>query len=276
MNIGAVVFDTNTLKYLERDDVRRQVQGSLRAADLGLRLSALNVLEVVKSENPRVRTRLLRIAATLTADRWVIPEPPRLLKRTGEAILAGEHGFVPDRSGLEWMLEDPERIDESHVREAQRILGVMESEWQTAHDLARATLQPMLRAKHGGDPWGSIAAFLEQQWTTVEQGDGILQSLWTLVGLPGPAPIEVLLGNEVWRLFYEAIGAVVYERTIPNKLPKPAHMADVFQLIYLAGAARRVLVTEDGGLLRVANQVLSGRYAGSRVMPPAELLVLAG
>ena len=56
---GVVILDTNALKAFEPPEVRERVSRALEAADSALWPSALNVLEIVKTENRRVRSRLL-------------------------------------------------------------------------------------------------------------------------------------------------------------------------------------------------------------------------
>jgi len=99
--------------------------------------------------------------------------------------------------------------------------------------------------------------------------------LWAGFELPAPPPFEALLQNEAWRLYFEGLGATVYERCIPNQQPRPAHVADVLQLVYLAGSLRRTIVTDDAGLRRVARAVLISRYSDASVMTTAEFLAAA-
>lgn len=128
----------------------------------------------------------------------------------------------------------------------------------------------------GGDPWGSIVEFLNHQWTRIEQLDAFFDLEWTHLGLPGDAPHAALLANEAWRLYFEGIGATVYERAVAHETPKRVHVPDVMLLPYLGGAPRRVLITDDKGLQRVASAVLLGRYPGARVMTTQQVLEAAG
>ena len=93
MNIGAIVFDTNAIKILEDEHVRSRVIASLRVVDLGVRLSAVNVLELAKTENVRVRNWLLGVADALSSDRWILPLPGVLLRLWAKRRLHRRHGF---------------------------------------------------------------------------------------------------------------------------------------------------------------------------------------
>jgi IS4 transposase len=70
----------------------------------------------------------------------------------------------------------------------------------------------------------------------------------------------------------EAYGAAVYERSVAHTMPKRAHLADLLQLVYLAGAKRRMIVTDDRSMLRVAHEVLGGRYNNAWAIHIADLL----
>lgn len=273
---SVIVFDTNSLKYLESLKDWTRVANGLRAARLEVRLSAVNVLEIVKTENARVRSRLLGTVATVLGGSHILPEPSTLLRLTAESLMEGKSGFFAPPSGLEWLVREPERIEAKHIEDARRTIAANDAVWEEAHREARKQLRRRVRAEHGHDPWGSVEAFLDQQWSRVDQLDTLMQSTWRTLGLPGDAPVRILLANEVWRMYFEALGAIIYERTIPSQLPRPAHMSDVFQLVYLSGAARRLLVTEDQGFARLASAVLLGRYPLSRVLLPSDLLDLAG
>jgi hypothetical protein len=196
-----------------------------------------------------------------------------LLRQSARALIEGHPSFTTAASGLDWLPREPERISAAQVRRAGEILQQSQQAWEVAHRKGRQLIRHRLREQYGGrDPWGSVVAFLEQQWMQPMQLDSFIEHAWRRLGLPGPAPIDALLADEGWRLYYEGIGATVYERCVPNQTMQPAHIADVLQLVYLAYAPKRVLLTNDSGLYRVAQAVLRGRYNNVRVMRPTDLL----
>ena len=270
--LGAVILDTNVVKYLEDEGTRERVVQSLAVADLRIWPSALNALEVVRHENPRARGRLLNSLRELTQQQYLLPMPLSLLKASGEALLARKMGFTTGPSHLEWLVHEPERIEERHVREAGRILDDSQRTWDEAHRAGRNAVRALLKLKGVRDPWGSAAEFLDRQWMTREHLDSYIAAFWRELKLEGEPPIEQLLTHELWRLYFEGLGATVYERTVLDQSPKPAHSADVIQLVYMAGTPKRVLVTEDGGLTRVAQSILLRRYPMTRIFTPAELV----
>lgn len=272
---GAVILDTNAIKWLETEGARQRLRASLRAADLALWPSALNALEAVATENPRVRVRLLDTLRELSPSQHLLPLPTDLLRRVGESILAGDGGFVTPESGLEWLVHEPERITDEQVPQAGEIAAHSQHVWDEGHRKARRRVREILRAEGRRDPWGDVPSFLEQVWMRPQQLDTFIEGMWREMNLPAPAPLAALLENEAWRLYLEGFGATVYEHCVPSQVPKPAHVADVVQLVYLAGASRRVFVTEEKPLTRVAMAVLPRRHALSRVMHPRDLLAAA-
>jgi hypothetical protein len=269
---GAVIVDTNVLKYLEDDDTRERVVRSLAVADLRIWPSAMNALEVVRHENPRARGRLLRSIRELIPKQFLLPMPLSLLKSSAEALLRGQKGFTTGPSHLEWLVREPERIEERHVLNAGRILDDSQRTWDEAHRAGRKAVRALLKSKGVRDPWGSAAEFLDRQWTTRAHLDSYIEAFWRELKLEGDPPIDLLLSHELWRLYFEGLGATVYERTVLNQSPKPAHSADVIQLVYMAGTPKRLLVTEDQGLTRLAQSVLLRRYPMTRILTPTELL----
>jgi hypothetical protein len=257
---GAVILDTNALKHLARPDQRERVVTGLRAADLVFIPTALNVLEVVKTENEGVRPQLLATVRDLAAGHHLLPMPTRLLSQVGKAIVEKHDRFPLDASELEWVVEHPERITNTHVTGAARILRRNQEFWDKRHRDGRRAIRDLLRAKGVRDPWGDIATFLQVQWTIPSNLDTYIEKMWAGLKLPEPVPIDDVLANETWRLYFEGVGASIYERCVLAQQPRPVHVADLLHLVYVAGWNPRILVTDDGGLRRVASAILVGRY----------------
>lgn len=190
-------------------------------------------------------------------------------------ISRGEETFEHEPSNLEWMLYEPDRITDDHVRTAATFLNTQQTDFDARHNRARKHVRDLLKVKQLGDPWGSSVRFLEEQWTTRSHLDTYIEHYWSQLELPGPAPVDAVLASEAWRLSFEGLGATVYERAVASQLVQPAHAYDIAQLVYRAGNPKRVLVTDDRGLQRVASEVLRGRYLGARVMSVSEFIAQA-
>lgn len=272
---GIVVLDTNAIKALERDETFRRVASSLRAAGLAFAPTGLNVIEIVKSENPHVRSRLLSTLAMVAGGAELIPPVLEYLALIGDAIVSG-HTYVDiPPSELEWMIYEPERITDDHVRLAQDWSRKLQEPWDRAHTRARRDVKALPKRAGTTDPWGSIPRFLDEQWTRVGQLDSFFEQYWRRMELPGSPPNEELIADEAWRLYFEGMGATIYEQAVQHEMGSKVHVPDVMLLTYLGGATARILVTEDRGLHRIASRVLVRRYSGSRVLKPSELLDLA-
>lgn len=269
---GILLLDANALWRLEESDIRQRVLRSARAADLLYRPTAVNLFEIVRTTNEKRRLRLLSIMAELADGAMVLPLPLEFLRRVGEMISRGNHTFMHQPSDHEWMLYEPERITAQVAEAAGRMLDEQQAIFDDRHNKARKHVRDLLNEKGIKVPWGSTVAFLDEQWTTRSHLDTYVEKHWEQLGLPGAAPIDAVIQNEAWRLHFEGLGATVYERAVVNQAPQPAHLSDIDQLVYMAGSPKRILVTDDGGLRRVANDVLHRRYCGSRVITVAELI----
>jgi hypothetical protein len=273
---GLVVLDTNALKYLERIEDLGAVERSLRAVGLQLAPTALNVLEVIQNRNPETRGRLLRLLARIANGRPLLPLVTYMLRQVAEALVAGAHHVLLDTSMLEWAIYEPERLTDEHVRLARDYTTKLQAPWDASHEQARKHVQALMRESRGVDPWGGIPQFLDQQWMRIEQLDAFIDATWVQLELEGKPPYAELLGDETWRLYFEGFGATIYERAFMKETPRRVHVPDVMLLAYLGGQYPRILVTGDNGLGRVGAAVLEGRYPGSRVLTPRELLELSG
>lgn len=272
---GVVVLDANAFWQLESPEVQERVVASCRAADLLFRPTAVNLFEIVQTPNPTRRSRLLGAMAAMSQERPLLPFPMECLRRVGEMISRGEETFEHEPSDFEWMLYEPDRITDDHVRNAAKLLNTQQADFDGRHKRARRHVRDLLKSKKLGDPWGSSVRFLEEQWTTKSHLDTYIEHYWSQLKLAGPAPVDAVLASEAWRLSFEGLGATVYERAVASQLVQPAHASDVAQLVYLAGNPKRVLVTDDRGLRRVATDVLSGRYAGARVISVSDFVAQA-
>ncbi len=218
-----------------------------------------------------VQARLLRSIKDVTGDLPLLPWPFQLLQQIGQAIVGGRSSFVLEPTGKEGYLDDllaAREIREEVVRFNREI----EDTFSKYHAQARQQLQAQLRSMGVKEDFGSARDFLEQQWIGSESRRIFAEVTWTALDLPGQAPVEILEQNEAWRLLLDAEGAAAYERAVAKVQPKKAHRLDVLQLVYLANAQRRVLVTADRGLVRIGEAVLRSRYANARVVSLEEMI----
>jgi hypothetical protein len=272
---GLVILDTNALKCIRRKDDLEAVERSLRSVSLELAPTALNAIEVIKNENAATRQELLSLLARIAGGRPLLPLVTDKLRQVAEALTSGKGKVQLDVSMLEWVIYEPERLTDDHVRWAGEYAAKLQAPWDTSHEKARRHLQARIRAAGGVDPWGSIPEFLDRQWMRVDQLDVFIDAMWVQLGLAGTPPYGVLLKDESWRLYFEGLGATIYERGVMKETPRRVHVPDVMMLAYLGGHDPRIMVTDDGGLRRAANAVLAGRYPGSRVLTPLQLCELA-
>ena len=272
---GKLIVDANVLGRLAEPLDRERLIASLRVADLQVWPTAVNVLEAARHRNAAIRTKLLSTVGALAAGRPVLPLPLDFLRATGRMIQRGEYAFTHVPSRLEWMVEHPQRVSDEDAVKAGEMLDEPEESFARMHQKARRELRSYLRESGIGDAWGSIPAFLENQWMSPGHIDVYFTRLWTQLGMDGEAPLGRLKSNEAWRLFFEGFGATAYERAVRSQSQQPAHLYDILQLVYMSGTAKRIFATDDRGLARVGSAVTHMRYPNSRVISTAELLAEA-
>ena len=272
---GTVVLDANALWRLEDPSVRDRVTRSLRSANLIFRPTAVNLLEVIRTKKPALRSRLLAAIGGLWNDTVVRPLPREVLALSANAMASNAPYFEWRPSGYEWILRRPDLIGAEHIAFANSYLDEAQAEFDEMHKMGRAVLRPYLKERGQRDPWGDIPTFLDLTWMRAKHLDTYIAKTWSSLGAPGKPEVGRVLRNEAWRIYYEGMGAAVYERAILAQSPSPVHLSDLRQLIYLAGSRRRILVTDDRDLARVGEAVLRGRYEGSRVIGVQAFLDLA-
>lgn len=265
MEPGLLIIDNNCYSRLMDPVALARFRANLRIADFEPQASEINLLESTAASPDAVQARLLASIRQVVGDRPLLPWPFQILKRIGEAIVAGEDGFYVEPSGKEWYLDDV--LAASALRET--ILGFnqqLEKTFSTFHATGRKGLQSRLRAKGAREDFGCAREFLERNWYESDSRRSYAEVTWNALGLPGEAPFAVLEQNEAWRLLLDAEGVAVYERAIARVQPKFVQRLDLLQLIYLAGVPKRMIVTSDKGLLRAAAAILPGRYSGARAV----------
>src|SRR5713101_3079312 len=105
---GVVVLDTSCIKHLKDPATRRYVQRSLRATDLRLLPSTINLFEIAKHPAPGARQPLLEALAAIAGSQPLLPWPIDLLRELGSWATLDQPGrFRVPRSGFEWALDPP-------------------------------------------------------------------------------------------------------------------------------------------------------------------------
>lgn len=266
---GVVILDSSCLSFLEPHNNLNRVLNNMRTVDLQIRLSAINILEAVKTPSAPVRNCLLQIIREVSEGRPFLPWPHDLIKRSGQAMANGKHSFWSDESGLEKALYE-NSITDRDVDPAQKIMDSLESDFTNMHNDARNKIQPLLR-KNNSLYWDTAKAFLDQIWTTKSHFEYYALKIWEKIGLPKNPNIETLWENEIWRIFHEINGFAAFERAFQKKTPKRVHYPDLLQLIYVANNPRRIVVSKDKGFLRAARTILQNRYRCVRILECSDL-----
>jgi hypothetical protein len=275
MVAGVVVLDANVVRRLEDPILRDRLAVKLEVAGLRVQPTGMTVLELAATPDPGLRFRLLDTLAVLSKEAFVRPMPTQVLEWTGRMICADRASFEWPSSGMEAVLYDRGVGHEALVRAGPEHLKEQQADFDAMCTRARVHFRETLLRQGSVDPWRDIPAFLDTQWTKAEFLETEIRDAWTELELPGTPDARRILKDEAWRLFFEGFGAAVYERCVRSQTQRPVHVADLRQLVYLAGSHRRLLVTDDEPLIRLAGAVLNGRYDDARVIRSNELLAMA-
>lgn len=269
---GTLILDTNCIGRLESNAARHRFEVNTRVADWRVYPTVVNVLEILNTENPHVRSRLLGTLAYLAANRPLMPWPYELLKIIAQAILEKKGRIELGPSEFEWILDHPERVSDEQLDAARTLLNDQEMRFREMHERGRPKLQAELKRQGLRYAWPTPRDFLDQTWTTESHLDTYVEQIWGDFGFPSPAPVSTILRTETWRLFFDGQGIGAYERGVAERPPKQVHQMDLVQLVYLGESRRRMIATADQGMLRAAKHVLEGRYPGARAIHIDELL----
>lgn len=266
---GVVIIDGCCFRFLENPSVLKRVRKDMRITDLQIRLSSINILEAVKTPDAKTRSRLLKIIKSVSEGRPFLPWPLELIRKSGETIARGDTSFCSGESGLETKVYG-NSISDKDVDSAKKRMDSLESDFIRMHDSARKKLQGFLRGNNSYR-WDAATAFLDQVWSQRSHLEYHIRNIWKTLGLPGIPPIETILKDEIWQIFFDINGFAAFERAISKEQPKRVHYPDLLQLIYVANSPRRIVFSGDDGLLRAARAILLNRYPCVRVLNCSEL-----
>jgi hypothetical protein len=260
-----LILDNNCLKWLEPEEQYDRFVSNVRAAGLSPQPTLVNLLEATATPSSGIRERLFQVIRKLGGEHGLLPWPFTLLQEIGRALLRGESKLYPDFSGAEWYLTDPEAATRLSPEVLTFQQGI-ETAFTKLHDGIRRKVRRQVKEGTLINDFEDARDFLERYWTGSESWAVFADLTWTALGLPEPAPRDALLRVPAWSILLDAEGVATYERAIAKAQPKKAQRLDLVQLVYLAGARKRILATEDEALLRVGNVVLASRYENARVV----------
>ena len=271
MSQGILILDNNCYALLETVENAARFASNIRVADLTPQPSEVNLVEAAAASPDRVRERLLRTIDTIRNGYPLLTWPFALLKLIGQSILEGRRRFRLESRGIEWYLEDKKaaRALSQEVLAFQRGIEKTFAEFHAKH---RQQLRRRLKERGEVEDFESSRDFLERVWVGSETRKDFAEVTWNGLGLPSPAPVEILEQNEAWRLLLDAEGVALYERAVATVQPKTVQRLDLVQLVYLAGAPRRIIASADRGFLRAADNILRGRYPNVRAVHISDLV----
>lgn len=261
---GLLLFDNSCLKFLRNDKTLRLVRGSCRATGLDPVVSEINVLEALQTPSQGARRTLLSILASIAEGRPVLPIPEAILRLEG-SLEQGTRDFAEAALACGAYLRDPERATDEVADRARKVLAEPAAAFEEHMTASRERVRKFILANGLEGSWYDGKEFLDSSWNTDGHLTEHLTGLWPRLGLPGTPDPERVLKNPAWRLYLEGIGVAAWERNFLKKQPRPAHLYDLRQLVYLATEANSVLVSDDIGMVRAGDLVVRGRHAGSIV-----------
>ncbi len=270
MSSGLLILDNNAFKQLAQPEAVVRLQKNIRTVDLIVQPTEVNLLEITAAPE-HVRTRLIAALRQVAPGMALLPWPVKLLQEIGQAIVSGQPAYRAKPSGSEWYLNDPDALREIH----EDVVGFnrnLEAAFSELHNENRQKVRDHMRRSSSRNDVRSAREFLDRYWVGSELRRIYAEVTWSALELPGVAPIDTLEKSEAWRLLLDAEGVATYERAAARKQPKVVQRMDLFQLIYLAGARRRVLATSDISLLRVSAAILTGRYPNARAVSVATMI----
>lgn len=268
MSAGILILDNCCFKYLVDSASREAFKRNAGISGLEPCISTLNLLEIAGAP-PKAQRRLLSVARDLADGRAILPLPLTVLKQHGEAVLARRSRFVAEETGFDWYLNDPDALTALRS-EAIAQARAIEARFSESHAKARPHIQRFMKQR-GIRIWPDARTFLDEHWRMSEMPGFFAGLYWRGLGFSGEPPVEDLLLNDVWNLTLDADGVAVYQRAFAREQPKKVQRVDLWQLTYLAAAAKRIIATADGPFLRAAGTILHGRFMNARAVHISDL-----
>lgn len=266
-----LIIDNSCLSYLMRRGALARFRGSLRAADLVVALTELNLLEATAAKPDSLQADLIATLRMLAGNEPLLPWPFALLKGIGHSLARAERTYQAPVSGKEWYLDDLSALREIR-EEVVAFHQSIENAFTSLHENNRKRIRAVLKSSKSHGNFEDARDFLERQWFDSELRRHFATVTWRSFDLPDPVPFELIESSEAWRLLLDIEGLSVYERAVAWEEPSRVHRHDLLQLIYLAGSRRRILVTADRALIRAGEAVLQRRYLNARVAHISDMI----
>lgn len=263
---GIAILDSSCWHHVSQATTRANLLGSARAADYIVWPSVINAVQLAIHPTADKRQSLLQAVNEVAGTLPLLPFPDELLTSSAEAYFRGETHIALSPTGAEWLHAEPETIRSEDTQPMAAALAALDAHFRGVLDEHRHIIQDFLRSNDLRDHWTHVADFLESQWMTERQLEGILAGETQRLGLSAPLTMGLIRACDTWRLHFEGFGAAMFRQAVQTQQEREVQATDWFQLVYLAGRNRRLFVTADRGQEQLARAVIAGRYPGARVM----------
>jgi len=251
-----VCFDTSAINALYDDPDKRRVTDAIRARAV-LRLSEVNVIEVVQTTRAERRQGLLRLMNEFSDGTLPLAEPMIIVRRIAAAHARGESGFStsidPDRRNVGQALRSPELIDDYSKGVGKQWSGHVNNEFDSIAVSMREAAQ---RARPAAEePWfrsasAAIRFLMISPGAQFRRFAAMMYAMET-GNQPNEEGLKTVTSHPAWQLFFAATVFAMQRRSMRAERfarSRVANGADLHQAVYLAFCD--VFVTFDKGQQR--------------------------
>jgi len=232
----------------------------------------MNVLEAMKSRDEKTRTRLLTTLHALAGENHAITIPTEVLRKIAEVHITKAEKIDFSEPGVTYYLRNPELITKKDVEAIRNHLDSQEASFREVHERAKKELGDPMHAAGGRSRWPTMRQFLDEVWSTASHLGSYIDAIWSEWGFPGSAPVESLLAQPAWKIFFDGWGAAFWGQTIAHPQPRWTGTADLQQLVYLGIAPDALIATDDVGLQAAGSGIMTYRYSMRSVVPLDDVL----
>lgn len=271
--VGCVIFDNSAVKRIAYLGVAADVASSLRAVGLTPFASEALLVEASAATPARARKQIDALRA-LAGEYCVLPWVMPILQGTAQGYLEGNpetEFFVRPLS-----IAEPDEDFSRRREECRAFASAVDDAAHARNAAQRADRIEFIRSASGRRYRLADLPHVLDVWPHSESGQATLRDLWHTAELPGEAPMQIIDAFDVWKLALEAVACSTFLGQIIDRPFGRVGLMDLLQLVYLGGAVRRVLVTDDQNFATVAKLALHGRHAGARVQLVDEFLRSSG
>lgn len=244
-------FDTSGLNSLLDDPECDAIAKTLVGVE-SVRVSALNVIEAIKTPDVNRRLQLLRLMGKLAAGKRPLDRPNSILLSYADAYAAGESrtsvNSDPQLEGIWVALNQPEILDEDALREVTAWATKQECDFAAVVAADRSAIQAKLglsRPRKVRTAAGTLRAFLG---ATPECHSLVADIYSRQTGRALDShDFEKLVKESVWPLYLLSHAYGIHTRSVRidrHSASKNAGAIDLSQSVYLTLCDR--FVTNDG------------------------------